>query len=413
MNYEELLESRNGAAMAKEPMPFGMLYKKMSGSKYANVIDLKEDLKDSLVFCDALVTECETNKQLHHKHQLHFTVSADSAGIYGVKVEQGGYRTFERLLEDYPAVVAGKDFIADTVNALLDLTSYLHDQGIYHICYSPRNVLARKKDNAPMLLFHGSAYKTMNDQEQLYGDDVSFIASEVLEEGTFDARADIYSIGKFIEYLYRQSEIPLELKGVIAKATNPDPDKRYQTPEEMQSAISRRKNTRRSLVYLAAALSVSALVVGLYFSLLPEREDIEFVKPAHRSATLGDDDSMMDLSQPGDTMSGGAAPALMKTYQAKAEQIFRKQFTREADRILSKIYSDDRMGRTERNFMATSQSTIAELAKIQVKLGDEAGLSESRSQLIASQIVDQVTNRLKSEMNQKEKKKAEGGEIEE
>ena len=399
--------------MSKEPMPFGMLYKKMSGSKYANVIDLREELKDSLVFCDALVTECETNKQLHHKHQLHFTVSADSAGIYGVKVEQGGYRTFERLLEENPAVVAGKDFIADTVNALLELTSYLHDQGIYHICYSPRNVLARKKDNAPMLLFHGSAYKAMNDQVLLYGDDISFIASEVLEEGTFDARSDIFSMGKFIEYLYSQSEIPFELKGIIAKATNPDPDKRYQTPEEMQRAISRRRNTRRSLVYLAAALSVSAFIAGLYFSLLPEREDIEFVKPAHRRATLGDDDSMMDLSQSGDTLSGGTAPALMKTYQAKAEQIFRKQFTREADRILSKIYSDDRMGRTERNFMATSQSTIAELAKVQVRLGDEAGLSESRSQLIASQIVDQVTNRLKSEMNKKEKKKSEGGEDEE
>ena len=40
MNYEELLESRNGTAMAKEPMPFGMLYKKMTDGKYANVIDL-------------------------------------------------------------------------------------------------------------------------------------------------------------------------------------------------------------------------------------------------------------------------------------------------------------------------------------------------------------------------------------
>ena len=54
--------------------------------------------------------------------------------------------------------------------------------------------------------------------------------------------------------------------------------------------------------------------------------------------------------------------------------------------------------------MASSQSTIEELAKIQVKLGDEAGLSDSRSQLIASQIIDQVTNRLKSEMNEKAKK---------
>ena len=355
------------------------------------------------MFCDALATECELNKHLHHRNQLHFTVTSDSAGIYGVKVEQGTYRTFERLLEDHPAIVAGKNFLADTVKALLEVTSYLHDQGIFHICYSPRNVLARKNDYAPMLLFHGSAYNAINDQEMLYGDDIQYIAHEVLEEGTFDARADIYSIGKFMEYLYRQSEIPLEMKGVIAKATALDPDQRYQTPEEMLEAIGRRKGVRRALLSLAGAVAVAAVILGLYFSLLPEREDIEFVKPAPRSTTsdaLDDYDSMSDLSQPGDTMSGRIDPTLMKTYQAKAEQIFRKQFTREADRILSRIYSDEKMGRTERNFMASSQSTIEELAKIQVKLGDEAGLSDSRSQLIASQIIDQVTNRLKSEMNE-------------
>lgn len=412
MNYQELLESRNGAAMTKEPMPYGQLYRKMTDGKYANVVDLRDDLKDSLVFCDALASECEQNRRLSHKSQLHYTIVTDSAGIYGVKVEQGNYQTFARLVEDHPAIVAQPHFIADTVKSLLEATAYLHDQGICHVCYSPANVLARKGDNAPMLLFHGSAYQTINDQEQLYGADASYVAPEVLEEGVIDGRADIYSIGKFIQFLYLQSEIPFELKGVIAKATDPDPEKRYQTPEQMLSAIVRRRKTRRSLVSLIAALALTAIVVGLYFSLTPEREEIEFVKPAHRD-TLSTEpaegyDPMTDMAQPLDTTIGHIDPELMKQYEAKAEQIFRKQFTREADRILSGIYSNDKMGKTERNFMATSQSTIEELARIQVKLGNEAGLSDSRSQLIASQIVDQVTNRLRTEMNEKEKKKMEG-----
>lgn len=412
MNYKELLESRNGAALAKEPMPYGQLYKKMTGGKYANVVDLRDDLKDSLVFCDALAAECEQNKKLSHKSQLHFDIATDSAGIYGVKVEQGNYQTFARLVEDHPAIVAQSHFIADTVKALLEATAYLHDQGISHVCFSPDNVLARKGDNAPMLLFHGSAYQTINDQDRLYGTGAPYVAPEVLEEGIIDGRADIYSIGKFIEFLYLQSEIPFELKGVIAKATNPDPEKRYQTPEEMLKSIDRRQKTRRSIVSLMAALLVTAIVVGLYFSMTPEREDIEFVKPAQRDS-LADGpaegyDPSTDLAQPLDTTIGHIDPELMKQYEAKAEQIFRKQFTREADRILSNIYSNDKMGKTERNFMASSQSTIEELARIQVKLGNEAGLSDSRSQLIASQIVDQVTNRLRTEMNEKEKKKLEG-----
>ena len=37
MNYEDLLESMNGAALAKEVMPFGQFYKKMTdGKSFAN-----------------------------------------------------------------------------------------------------------------------------------------------------------------------------------------------------------------------------------------------------------------------------------------------------------------------------------------------------------------------------------------
>ena len=80
MNYEELLESRNGAAMGKESMPFGQFYKKMVNGKYENVVDLRNDLKDSLLFCDAITADSEHSKKFNHKHQLPFTLTTDSAG---------------------------------------------------------------------------------------------------------------------------------------------------------------------------------------------------------------------------------------------------------------------------------------------------------------------------------------------
>jgi hypothetical protein len=407
MNYEELLESRNGGAMAKEPTVFGQLYKKMVSGKYANVIDLREELRDSLVFCDALAGEAERNKELNHRNQLHFKTATDSAGLYGVTLEAGTYHTFARLLDDNPAVVAGKDFIERTLKDLLDLTSYLHEQGIFHVCYSPYSVLARKGDNTAMLLFHGSAYQLFNDQEMLYGDSAAYVAPEVVEEGTVDARSDIYSIGKFMEYLFQQSEIPVELKGVIKKATDPDPDRRYQTPEEMKSAISRRQNTRRSLLSLAVALVIAALAFYVYFSLTPEREDIEFVKPAPRQPAddLLDDgfDPTTELGLVEDTAAKRLDDKKMREYQAKAEQIFRKNFTAEAERILSKIYNNDQMGTTERNFQAGSQATMEELVKAQVKLGNDAGLTDTRCRVVAGQIVDQVTNKLKAQMKEREK----------
>lgn len=394
-------------------MPFGLLYKKMIDGKYVNVIDLRDDLLDSLVFSDALATESEQNKQLKHNHQLHYELAMDSARLYGVKVEQGGFHTFARLLDDNPAIVAGKDFITNTIKDLLDLTSFLHDKGILHICYAPNNVLARKNDNMAVLLFHGSSYQAVNDQQTLYGEAaVPFIAPEVLAEGVYDARADIYSIGKFMEYLYQQSEVPLELKGVIKKAIDPDPDKRYQSPEEMKRAITSRQNARRSVISLVAALLIGAIGFGAYVSMIPEPEDIEFVRPAPQTA---DDDYLDDGFNPttelgvgdGDSSASRVDEKKLREYQAKAEQIFRKRFTRKAEGILSKIYNDDRMGAAAKNFAAGNQSTMEELVKAQVQYGNDAGLKESRSQLIASQIIEQVTNKLKSQMAEKEKQKQE------
>ena len=407
MNYEELLESRSGAAMSKENTPFGVLYKKIVDGKYASVIDLKDNLVDSLVFSEALAAENKQNKQLSHKSQLHFEQLADSSGLYGVNLGSGSFHTFERLLSDNPAVIAGPNFMHGTIMELLDITAYLHDLGIQHICYAPNNVFARKGDNAVMLLFHGSAYRVVNDQQELYGDSAEFVAPEVLEEGVFDERADIYSIGKFIEYLYQQSELPLELKGVVKKATAADPDKRYQTVEEMKSSINSRQATRKSAVMGVAALLIVALCFGMYFTLTPEPEDIEFVKPAPKEA---EDDFLDDGFDPTtelglivDTAAAHLDEKKLREYEAKAEEIFRKNFTTEASRVLSEIYTDDRMHSTEKNFRAGSQSTMEELVQIQARLGKDAGLSETRSQVIASQIIEQVSNRLKAEMDAREK----------
>lgn len=406
MNYEELLESRNGAAMAKQPLPFGWMHKKLLEGKYVNVVDLRDDLKDSLVFTDALVTEAEQNKTLTDSRQIHFTTLNDSAGLYGVAVE-GHFRTYAQLLAEQPAIVAQKNFINNTIKGLLQLTAFLHEKGIYHVCYAPNNVFSRKGDNEVMLLFHGSAYKAMNDQHELYGDSAAFVAPEVLEEGIIDERSDIYSIGKFMEVLYQQSEVPFELKSVIKKATAADPEKRFGSADEMLKTINNRQNTRSSLVMGIAALLIVAVCFGLYFSLVPERENIEFVKPVSEEETddLLDEgfDPLTEMGMVGDTTAGSIDQKRMREYEAKAEQIFRKNFTREAERVLSKIYNDNGMRATEKNFLAGSHSTMEELVKAQAKLGAQAGLNDARSQLLATQIIDQVTNRLKKQMAEKEK----------
>ena len=162
-----------------------------------------------------------------------------------------------------------------------------------------------------------------------------------------------------------------------------------------------RRKLMRSLLMAIAAVIVALVILEVYLELVPEPTQVEFVKPAPRQAT---DDLLDDGFQPED-LGVVSADSLTeedeeahRVYQAKAEEIFRKNYEKEADRILSKIYNKDYMNSTEKAFAAESQSTIEELMKVQQKMGQEASLTPERAQLIASEIIDRVTNQKKKQL---------------
>lgn len=403
MNYEEMLAARTDGRLNKTRLPIGEYYRTMHDGKYRGFIDIRPELHESILFTEALKKECEANKTLMNPHQLHFAPVATEGDIKQLEVEMGVYQSFDELLRDSPAVVAEPDFAIKTLRGLVDITSYLHRQGIRHICYSPRSVLARRGDHSVMLLSHGSFYMGMNDLRELYGDDVAYVAPEVLEHGTIDNRCDVYSIGQFMRQLLVDTDIPLEFRQVIKRATSEKPEDRYERPEDMLRAVQQRKSTLRTALAVGGATLVALICLGLYFDMMPESSPVEFVKPVPRQPV---DDLIDDGFSPeelgvtnGDTTSTESEEVLRR-YQAKAEEIFRKNYEKEADRILSKIYNKEHMSNSEKVFISQSESTIEELMRKQAEMGEEAGLTPERSQLIASQIIERVTN---------EKKKAIGG----
>ena len=164
MNYEELLASKNQGRMNATRLPIGDYYRTQVDGKYRGVVDIREEMLQNIVFTKALETECEQNKLLMNPHQLHFEPLGEGSEIRQLQVEIGTFLSMKQLLDDQPAVVAEKGFIDQTLEALVNITSYLHEQGIRHICYSPSSVLVRKGDNKVMLLSHGSNYIGISDQ---------------------------------------------------------------------------------------------------------------------------------------------------------------------------------------------------------------------------------------------------------
>jgi hypothetical protein len=249
----------------------------------------------------------------------------------------------------------------------------------------------------------------MNDLEEFFGQDAQYVAPEVLQHGTIDDRCDVYSIGKFMENLGTVSELPFEYRRAMKKATSESPEDRYNTPEELFKAVRQVHRYIRTTLMVVGSVIASLVLTSIYFEMFPETEPVEFVKPAPRQPTDDLLDDGFDPAEMGVTNSGDSLvydrgdslaydKAMEHEYSAKAEEIFRKKYEKEADRILSKIYNKDYMSNAEKKFSAESESTINELMKKQAELGNDAGLTPERSQLIATEIIDRVTEKKKKEM---------------
>ena len=415
MNFEEMIETREARKTTKVRLPYGYFYKRQIEGKFSNFVEFHDELADNILFSQCVKSEYEALGKIDQRAQLHFAPNEGDDGIYAIAVEVGNYITVEQLLNDDPSIVARGEFVKQTLRELMEFTSYLNDQGIYHVCFAPSNVLLRKNDQAVRLLNHGSFYQKV-DQDVLYEGVEEYVAPEVFKGGPIDSRTDVYSLGKFIAYLYDSSGLPIELKKVVEKATAQDPDKRFDSVESMQKTINNLTNARRTGLMAVGAIAIAAAIVGLFFYLLPSPEVIEYVKPVEEpipDEMMDEDmDALLGIGADADSAtiahivelqkhkrdSMGVSPAKMREYNAKAEAIFRKQFSKAADAIISDVYNDNAMNSSEQNFNAKSKIMTEKLGKLQQDLLKTTTLSQDRASGIASQIIEQLTEKKKASM---------------
>ena len=260
------------------------------------------------------------------------------------------------------------------------------------------------------LLCHGSFYEKIG-ADILYEDLEGFVAPEVMAGGSADARSDVYSLGRFISWIYQSSGLPFELKHIVEKATAEAPDNRYQTADAMRKAINKARTIRKTGVLGASALAIALCLVGFYFYLLPSTEPVEFVKPVEEP--IPDDlfeDNMSEYLGIGDDLDSATIASIvagdkqredsvsadekkMRLYNAKAEAIFRKQFTKAADVIISRVYNTDAMNGEQKVFAAKSKQMTEDLAKKQQELASQTNLSSDRTQAIAAEIIENITRK--------------------
>lgn len=419
MNYEELLDTRDARKTTKVKMPYGYFYRRLIDGRYSNFVEFRDELTEDAFFDSCIRSECADVANSKNHHQLHFTANEGDDGVYALAVEVGNFITIGQLINDSPAIVAQKDFMQNTIGDLVELVVELNEKGVRHVCFSPNNVFIRRNDSSVRLLCHGSYYAKL-DQELLYEGIEEYVAPEVLSDGAITNRSEVYSLAKFIEWLYQSAGLPFELKSVMAKATDEDPERRYSSVAEFYQAMKARSAMRRTAIVGASAIAIALVAVWMFFYMLPSPDSIEFVHPVNDPVPedmLDDEDLLLGIGADADSAmiaqyvkdqehikdSVGVNEKKLREFQAKAEAIFRKQFTRQADAILSSVYNNEKMNLSEKEFASRSRAMTEQLAKVQAELSEQSGLSPDHTARIASEIVDQLTKKKMQEL-EKEKK---------
>ncbi len=400
MKYDELINKCEGGEMRFGHLPIGILYKRQADKKFINVINLHDTLVDDILFNKDIELECNANSSINDEHQVHFVRGTFDCGADMLTVEQGNFVSIEQLYNENPNISANNKFIESFIFDLLSFLSLLNSQGIYHICISPSNIFVRKGELSPLLMSHGSYYLNLPNQSLFYSGQTNYVAPEVLNENKADSRSDVYSVGKFIEYLFSIRNIPYAYKSIIRKATEAEPEKRYVSIDSMRNDLKMRLLVSRILNYSLVFIVSFLLILFVYNEFSPKVNEMEFIKP-HVEQTVNElEESTFDpISEYSfaDTISSLTTQENeeMKKYQEKCEQIFRKQYTKEAERVLSQIYSSSNMGTNVNNFIVGSQSAVNELVKLRVEIAGKSGLDEFKSQRLATEIIDQITERKK------------------
>lgn len=433
MNFEELIQTKTQRTADQQQLPLGCLRRVQIGQRSYQIISIKQELIDNQLFQDDLKEYSRRSASLPAKWQIHHcpvhsleelegtegkekgTEQAETEGkspeaeksghARFIVLEQGSWMSFDKMLRETPQLVADDHFINEVTSQLFAALENNHQQGIHHLCLAPSILFVRKGEHTPVLLHAGSFFSNIHDVKNIYQGLEEFVAPEVKDNQTTDARSDIYALGKLLEYIFQFSSAPYTYKRLIKKATQPVAENRYQSVGEMKRALKRLQTGYQATLALSIGAILSAIIYFGLNTFTPQPEDMEYVKPAQTDSLEDDFDKGFNAeTEFGTKMTNDSGLQFtadevqqMKEYEAKAEAIFKKQFTAKAEQILGKAYNKNAMKGNEKSFKAATLNMTEELIQAQRELAKESGISNTKSEKIASEIIEQLSEKMMKE----------------
>lgn len=154
-----------------------------------------------------------------------------------------------------------KNVLVDVCDAL----SYMHRNQLVHCNLKPENIIVNANDGRAKLIDIGAPKTEQDADRELLIKEMAFVAPEIIKGEDYDSRADIFSLGKIMEFI-NERNISKQFNAVATHCTQFSKEQRYDNISEVRSAITK----GHPVVKIIIAILIVALAAALAIIYIPK-----------------------------------------------------------------------------------------------------------------------------------------------
>ena len=219
---------------------------------------LKAECADDAACKASLRQEYETTSMLDNKY---IRKTLDFTNIEGL----GDCIIFEyvdgkSLAEHVRVGTLSEKQVKSILTEVCDGLNFLHRNGLVHCNLNPENVMVSANDGHVKLIDIGVPETKQDADRELLIKEMEFVAPEIIKGEDFDSRADIYSIGKIMEFIGERN-ISKQFHAAATHCTQFSKEQRFDTISDVRSAISKGHSFVKIIILVVVAAIVAALAI--------------------------------------------------------------------------------------------------------------------------------------------------------
>jgi serine/threonine protein kinase len=263
---------------------------------------LKKAYADDAACQASLKQEYETTSMLDNKY---IRKAMDFVHVEGVGISIiYEYIDGKSLAEHVRVGTLSEKQVKSILTDVCDGLTYLHRNGLVHCNLNPENIMVTAGDYRAKLIDLGIPETKQDADRELLIKEMEFVAPEIIKGEDFDSRADIYSLGKIMEFIGERN-ISKQFGAVATHCTQFSREQRFDSISDVRSAITK----GHSFIKLIIAAVVLAILAGLAVIYVPKiKANVEKERTERLAVDFGREVEKIQ----------GQLPELCKKYELKS-----------------------------------------------------------------------------------------------